>query len=317
MASFELGSADHAPVAPELPSHGYVITKPVPGSDIAADYTFVLTRDEIYVPVAVRKPRGRGPFPMIAIGRGNGRGGLPHVEKQVERLAGMQDRMIARGYAVAYVTYRNEIPHLYNEIEPAHNVGDDVSGEGRTLKSAPSLDSDDMIAILGYLKTLAFVQPNAIGCIGVSHSGEMILKVAAETSFACGVVIEGASHEFLCVDTGPEAPRKDGVLQYQDKALVEKNADRERAMARIRRITTPILHIGRDHDHLQGIFELAHEWMVEAGKDSTWVSMDHPDHGYPFIYAQPDGSFAPDAVQQKAFDTFMAYFDTRLKPLAQ
>jgi dienelactone hydrolase len=307
------GAGGHAPVAPELAPHGYVISRPVPGSDIPADYTFVLTRDEIYVPVAIRKPRGAGPFPVIAIGRGNGRGGLPHVEKQVERLAPMQDRMIERGYAVAYVTYRNEIPHLYNEIASAHNVGDDVSGEGRTLKSAPSLDSDDMISILAYLKTLPYVRPEAIGCVGVSHSGEMILKVAAQTRFACGVVIEGASHEFLCVDTGPTAPRKEGILQYQDKALVRKNADKARAMERIRRITAPILHIGRDRDHLQGIFELAHEWMVEAGKDSTWVSMDHPDHGYPFIYARLDGSFAPDPVQQKAFDTFMTWFDQRLK----
>ena len=307
----------HAPVASDLPSHGYVITKPVRGSDIPADYTFVLTRDEIYVPIAVRRPAGSGPFPLIVIGRGNGRGGLPHVETQVQRLAGMQERMLERGYAVAYVSYRNEIPHLYNQIDRAHNIADDVSGEGRTLKSSPSLDSDDMIAILAYLKTLPYVRKDAIGCVGVSHSGEMILKVAAETSFTCGVVIEGASHEFLCVDTGPGAPRKDGVLQYQDKALVTKNADKAKSMARIRRIDTPILHIGRDPDHLQGIFQLAHEWMLEAGKDSAWVSMDHPDHGYPYIYAQPDGSFKPDPVQQKAFDTFMAYFDRYLLGLSR
>jgi dienelactone hydrolase len=303
----------YAPIARDLPAHGFVITKPVRGTDVPADYTFVLTRDEIYVPIAVRKPKGAGPFPMITMGRGNGRGGLPHVETQVERLASMQDLMIARGYAVAYVSYRNEIPHLYNEIGRAHNVADDVSGEGRTLKSSPSLDSDDMMSILNYLKTLPYVQQDAIGCIGVSHSGEMILKVAAETSFTCGVAIEGASHEFLCVNTGPEAPRKDGVLQYQDKELVRKNADKARAMERINRISTPILHLGRDHDHLQGIFQLAHEWMVEAGKDSTWVSMDHPDHGYPYLYRQPDGSFEPDPTQRKAFDVFMAHFDKHLK----
>jgi dienelactone hydrolase len=307
------GAQSDAPVAPELPAHGYVITKPVRGSDIPADYTFVLTRDEIYVPVALRKPGGEGPFPLITIGRGNGRGGLPHVETQVERLASMQDLMLARGYAVAYVTYRNEIPHLYNRIGRAHNVGDDVSGEGRTLKSSPSLDSDDMLSILAYLRTVPCIDAARIGCVGVSHSGEMILKVAAETCFACGVAIEGASHEFLCVDTGPEAPRKEGVLQYQDKERVRKNADKERAMARIRRIETPILHIGRDGDHLQGIFQLAHEWMLEAGKDSSWVSMDHPDHGYPYLYRHPDGGFNPDAVQKQAFETFMSYFDRHLK----
>ena len=307
------GADPSAPVAAELPPHGYVISRTIRGSDIPVDYAFVLTRDEIYVPVAIRKPKGSGPFPLIAIGRGNGRGGLPHVETQVERLASMIDLMLARGYAVAYVQYRNEIPHLYNEIGRAHNIGDDVSGEGRTLKSSPSLDSDDMISILAYLKTLPYVKPDAIGCVGVSHSGEMILKVAAETSFTCGVAIEGASHEFLCVDTGPEAPRKDGVLQYQDKELVRKNADKDRAMERIRRIRTPILHVGRDRDHLQGIFQLAHEWMVEAGKNSTWVSLDHHDHGYPYLYRRADGSFEPDAVQKQAFEMFMAYFDKHLK----
>ena len=42
-------TAKPAPIAAELPSHGYVITRPVPGSDIPADYSFVLTRDEVYV----------------------------------------------------------------------------------------------------------------------------------------------------------------------------------------------------------------------------------------------------------------------------
>lgn len=302
-----------APVAPELASHGYVITKPVPGSDISVDLTFVLTRDEIYVPIAVRKPRGDGPFPVITMGRGDGRAGLPHVAEQVARLAAMQDRMIRRGYVVAYVNYRNEIPHLYGQSEQARNLPDDMSGgENRTLKSAPTLDSDDLIAIFRYLRTLPYVDKDAIGAVGVSHGGEMILKAAAETTFAAGVAIEGASHEFLSVNTGPTAPRKDNEIQYQDIEIVRKNADKASAMTRIRRIRTPILHIGRERDHLQGIFRLAHEWMLEAGKDSTWVSFDHPDHGYPFIYRQADGSYQPDPIQQQAFDIFMDFFEKRL-----
>jgi len=300
-------------VAPELAPHGYVITQPVRGSVIPMDLTFVLTRDEIYVPISVRKPAGKGHFPVIVMGAGAGRGGVAQIEKQVDGIAAMQDEMIGRGYAVAFVNYRNEIPHLYEDTQRAHNLPDNLSGEGRTLKSAPTLDSDDLIAILKYLQTLAYVDKDAIGIVGVSHSGEMILKIAAETTFAAGVAIEGASHEFLSVNTGPTAPRLDKVMQYQDIEVVKKNADKQRAMERIRRISTPILHIGRDTDHLQGIFELAHEWMQEAGKDSTWVSFDHPVHGFPFIYRQDDGTYAPDAVQRKAFDLFMEFFDRHLK----
>jgi len=300
-------------VAPELPPHGFTIAQPVRGSDIPMELAFVLTRDEIYVPIALRKPKGPGPFPLITIGRGNGRGGAPHIVREVERLAPMQDRMIARGYAIAYVNYRNEIPLAYNAQQRSQNRPDQMTTERRTLKSAASLDSDDFIAVLDYVKALPWVRPEAIGAVGVSHSGEMILKGAAETTFAAGVAIEGASHEFLGVDTGPHIPRKEGQIDYSDIELARRNADKAKAMERIGRIRTPILHVGRDDDHLQGIFKLAHEWMREAGKDSTWVSFDHPVHGYPYIYRREDGSWQPDPVQQKAFDTFMDYFDSRLK----
>jgi hypothetical protein len=68
---------------------------------------------------------------------------VPHLEEQVQRLAPMQDRMLERGYAIAYVNYRNEVPHLYGRTERARNLPDDMSGgENRTLKSSPTLDSD-------------------------------------------------------------------------------------------------------------------------------------------------------------------------------
>ena len=82
--------------APDTAPHGYTITKPVRGSRIPADYSFVLTRDEIYVPIAVRKPKGAGPFPAITMASGNGRGAMPHVEQFVDDLALMQDAGIVR-----------------------------------------------------------------------------------------------------------------------------------------------------------------------------------------------------------------------------
>jgi dienelactone hydrolase len=190
-------------------------------------------------------------------------------------------------------------------------------GENRVLSSAPALDHDDFIAVIEYLRGLPCVKPGAVGAAGVSHGGEIILKAAAEASggaaLAAGVVIEGASHEFLGVDTGPSAPRNVNELQYHDVEVVRAHADKKLAMERIRRIGVPILHIGRQRDHLQGIFQLAHEWMLEAGKQSTWASHDHPEHGYPFIYPRDDGSYRPDPVQAQAFGLFMDYFDKRLK----
>ncbi len=302
------------PPAPEIAPHGYTIKKPVRGSKIPADYTFVLTRDEIYVPIAVRKPEGAGPFPVITMASGNGRGAMPHVEQFVDDLAPMQDRMIARGFVVASINYRNEIPHLYETLdERAHNLPDSVSGDRRTLKSSPTLDHEDFIAIVRYLKTLPYVDPKGIGGIGVSHSGEIILKASSEFPLGAGVCIEPAAHEFLTVETGAAAPRKGTEIQYNDVNVVRKNARKAAAMKRIRTIRTPILFLGRDKDHLQGIFRLAYEWMREAGKNATWLSFDHPVHGYPFVYREPDGSERPDAIQAESFEIFMKFFERHLK----
>lgn len=145
--------------------------------------------------------------------------------------------------------------------------------------SNPTLDSDDYIAIIQYLQSLPYVDADAVGTYGVSHSGELMLKAASQITFGAAVPNEGAAHEFLGVDTGPSAPRVGTEIQHQDIEVVRKNARKPEAMARIARIRTPFLHLGRDDDHLQGIFKLTHERIrvpvcpegrvVPAGRDSA------------------------------------------------
>jgi dienelactone hydrolase len=302
------------PPAESIATHGYVIaTKFINGSAIPAQYTMVLTRDEIYVPIAIRKPQGNGPFPVITMASGEGREGMKKVEQLTERLAQMQDRMLARGYVVVTINYRNEIPYEYEHAKPPQNLPDSISGERRMLKSGPTLDHEDLIAIIRYLQSLSYVDKDAVGSMGVSHSGEMILKASSEYNFGAGVCIEPAAHEFLTIDTGPTAPRKGTEIQFNDIEVVRKRANKAEAMERIQRIHTPILIFGRDTDHQQGVFKLTYEWMKEAGKDVTWQNFDHPVHGYVFIYPQKDGSYKPDEIQKKAFDIFMDYFDKHLK----
>lgn len=311
-AAPQIRGMGNAPAA-ETAVHGYAITKPVKGSSIPAEYTFVLTHDEAYTAISLRKPPGDGPFPAILMGAGNGAGGMPEVERQTERLASMVDQMVARGYVVAYSEPRNEIPYLYQKQVRADNLPDSISGGQRTLKSNPTLDSDDFISIIQYLQSRPYVDRDAVGAVGVSHSGELILKAASEITFGCGVPIEGAAYEYLEIDSGPKAPRKDNEIQFQDITLVKSLANKAVAMERIKRIKTPMLVIGRDTDHQQGVFRLTYEWLKEAGKDVAWTTFDHPVHGYPFIYRQKDGSYKPDAIQLKAYDAFMAYFDKQLK----
>ena len=303
-----------APAAESIASHGYSAGRVTfPGSKYAGERVFVLTRDEIYVPIIIRKPEGAGPFPAITIASGEGREGMKKVETLAERLAPMQDRMIERGYAVVTINYRNEIPYAYESAKPPTNLKDSISGERRMLKSGPTLDHEDLIAIVRYLQTRPDIKRDGIGSMGVSHSGEMIIKAASEFSWGAGVCIEPANHEFLTVNTGPTAPRRGSEIQYNDVEVARANANKIEAMERISRIQMPILIFGRTTDHQNGIFKLSYEWMKEAGKNVEWQEFDHPVHGYVFIYPQKDGSYKPDAMQAKAFDVVMNYFDEHLK----
>jgi hypothetical protein len=85
------------------------------------------------------------------------------------------------------------------------------------------------------------------------------------------------------------------------------------ASARIATIDTPMLVMGRDEDHLQGIFRTTYELLKEAGKDVEWVSYEHPMHGYVFPERGSDGEYELDEVQVGAIDFMIGWLDGYLK----
>ena len=97
------------------------------------------------------------------------------------------DRFVERGYAAAYLNFRNEIPELYNEIARSELLADTVSGGDRRLQAVPTLDSDDYISIVEHVRALPYTDPEGIGAIGSSHSGEIILKGTGLINIGAGV----------------------------------------------------------------------------------------------------------------------------------
>jgi hypothetical protein len=73
-----------------------------------------------------------------------------------------------------------------------------------------------------------------------------------------------------------------------------------------------MLVMGRDDDHLQGIFRLSYDLLESSGKDATWVSWDHPLHGYIFPALGADGRVSVDDVQERAIDGVIAFLDRHL-----
>ena len=107
-----------------------------------------------------------------------------------------------------------------------------------------------------------------------------------------GVASEPANHEFLDLRLGDAAPvnpqtglRDIEEMQMRNPAWVRARTNLQVAHERIAPIDVPILVMGRDDDHLQGIFRLSYDLLEEGGKDAEWVSWDHPLHGYVFPLA--------------------------------
>jgi hypothetical protein len=85
------------------------------------------------------------------------------------------------------------------------------------------------------------------------------------------------------------------------------------ARQRISTIRTPIFVQGRNSDELQGIFRVCYDLLIELGKEARWATYEHALHGFVYVQRNPDGAYAPDAVQIQAVNDSIAFFDAHLK----
>jgi hypothetical protein len=137
------------------------------------------------------------------------------------------------------------------------------------------------------------------------------------------VASEPANHEFLDLRMSDAAPvnpetglRDIEEMQMRDPAWVRSRTNLPVARERIAPIDVPILVMGRDGDHLQGIFRLSYELLRESGKEADWVTWDHPLHGYLFPASADGGAGAaeaaasPDYPEIAAFTSSATFFST-------
>lgn len=305
-----------ASVASLDPAH-VVVTVPVPGSRYPVDLMYIEMVDGAYIPIGMRKPEGRGPFPLILFATGNGGGGMTMLRDHIDTKSWTQDQLLDAGYAVAWMRYRAEVDYAYDRIGKLIQSG----RQHRQLFNRGPLEYEDAIAVAEYCKTLPFIDGDRLGYIGVSHGGEMALKIASEYhGFKCFVASEPASHEFLRLrpDETAHIDPKTGLLNVEKMLMREATKVRPRiteevARARVAPIDTPFFVQGRDDDELQGIFRVSYDLLHEMGKDAIWKSYDHDLHGFIYPVREADGTYKPDAVQRQAFADTKAFFDKYLK----
>jgi predicted acyl esterase len=272
--------------------------------------------DGLYTPIGVRLPEGDGPFPMVLLAAGNGGEGMRWVRNAVRNRAYIQDRLAEAGMASAWLRYRTEVELGYNDGGAL--VRD--KRQGREMFNRSPLEYEDGIAVIEHLKSLPWVDGDRIGLIGMSHGGEMALKITSEYhGVAAAVASEPAAHEFLALTPDNTAfvneetqLRNIEEMRMAEVEKVRSRIDMDIATARIAPIDTPFLVMGRDEDHLQGIFRTSYDLLAEAGKDVEWVSYDHDFHGYVFPVRGADGEYELNDVQIEAIDHVVQWLKGRL-----
>jgi dienelactone hydrolase len=248
------------------------ISEPVPGSDIPVEIVLVETIDGLYTPIGIRTPPGDGPVPIVVFASGNGGGGLALVRDFTRNRSWTQEQFLKAGFAVAWMRYRAEVDYAYDKIG---KLVEDRRQNRQLLNRGP-LEYEDVIAIAEYLKTRPGIDGERLFYMGMSHGGEMALKIASEYhGFRAMIAAEPASHEFLRLkpdDTARVNPET-GLLDVErmlmrEPAKVRPRITEEIARERVAPIRTPIFVQGRDQDELQGIFRVSYDLLAEAGKDA-------------------------------------------------
>jgi dienelactone hydrolase len=293
------------------------LTEPVPGSSVPVRLIYVETIDGLYAPIGLRVPEGRGPFPLVLFASGNGGGGMAWVREATRNRSWTQEQFLAEGYAVAWTRYRAEVDYAYDRT-PELIV--DTRQHGQLFNRGP-LEFEDVVAIVAFAKTLPEIAAERIGYMGMSHGGEMALKIAsAYHGVRAMIASEPAAHEFLRLKPDSTARINPATGLLDVEKLLMREADKVRARitadiarARIDSIRTPIFVQGRNSDELQGIFRVCYDLLIEAGKEAQWATYEHDVHGFVYVARNPDGVYAPDAVQREAVRDSIAFFDRHLK----
>jgi dipeptidyl aminopeptidase/acylaminoacyl peptidase len=286
----------------------FVFTEPVQNSDIPVDITLLETVDGLYTAIGVRRPKGKGPFPIVMFFTGNGGGGVPWVRHQINNRAYTMERFLDAGYAVAWLRYRAEVWFEYTKVPPLE-VGVQLAHQ---LMNRPPLEYNDLMTIVDYVKTLPYIDADKVGLIGNSHGGGMILKAAADgMDIAAAIASEPDASEVLQADPAMWGE----ATEFRTREAIAPYLDKEIAMERLSKIEIPILMMGREDDHNQGVFETAYDWMEEAGVNVQWITHDHPIHGYLIRVPKGDnGIYTPDEVQMQAIAEALDFFAMYMSP---
>ena len=296
-------------------SNSNQLEQPVMQMELDGHKTYLIyieTMDGLYTPIGLELPDGEGPFPVVLLASGNGGEGMKWVLENTKTRRYTIDKLLEQGFACGWIRYRTEVELGYND--GGKLVKD--RRQGREMFNRSPLEYEDEISIIEAIKEYKEVDEERIGLLGMSHGGEMILKLTSEYhGVRAAVASEPAAHEFLAlnpddsVSINPETQLRDiESMQMQSVSKVRKRINMEIALERICSIETPLFIMGRNQDELQGIFRVSYDLLYEQKKEVIWKSYDHDLHGYVYPLLGKDGNYIVNDVQEEAINDVISFF---------
>ncbi|OGO20552.1 MAG: hypothetical protein A2Z14_02410 [Chloroflexi bacterium RBG_16_48_8] len=272
----------------------------------------VFMGDGVYIPAVVRVPPGPGPFPaVICVHGGSGGLGISFLVDQVLHRGYAFERFLEAGYAICYTEGRMEYDELYGTDTPVQ------------------LDHLDVINVFRYLQRQPDIDGERVAFFGVSHGGEMQIKIASEIGDGPGpaalVPAEPAVRAYLGLKFTGSRTEENLVFNAD---LDDSQIDLELALKRISPINPdiPILILGRDTDHFQGLFKKVYELLQRTGKKASWKSYDHNIHAFHWGPRRTEkieeyhgaivnytSGYAVDDLQRKALDDVIAFLNEHVR----
>lgn len=235
-----------------LPHEKYI--RVVGEQDSPVEKIYVKSKDGVYAAVAMRKPKGTGPFPALIYFHGapGGRG----MEKLVDWSSGstggpLWERFLQEGYVVAVADYR-------------HPVGADLLA---MLPEKAATYADDAEAIFKHVSALPYVKADRISVYGVSLGGSVVMHLLARVKPWRAVLGAGAPMAFFGMD------REGKIAADKTPRSVEP-------------ITTPLMLLVGTKDALITANRAVYEYLAKAGKN---VRLDIFENGYHDFVAGPQG----------------------------
>ncbi|MFN3324283.1 MAG: alpha/beta hydrolase family protein [Bryobacteraceae bacterium] len=264
-AAILAGQVREHPAGQEL-DHGRYI-RVVPEAESPVHKVYVKTRDGLYAAMAVRKPKGDGPFPALVYFHGapGGRGMEKLVSWSLGTTGGpIWERFLQEGFVVAVADYRNSSGPRADIIDP----------EQVTYV-------DDGVAVVEHLCTLPFVDKQRIGLYGVSRGGNLVLHLMGRVPVRAAILGAAAPVGFLGIERVTPPPGGNPLDRYRnvepDMRIASKN---------IQSIQAPVLILVGTADSLLPPNRLLYDLLTRAGKR---VRMEIYEDGYHDFVAGPQG----------------------------